>query len=59
MTQMFWQKAQASATQGSFFLLGAREGRPGEDKRGQLCIKYLERRRPLENSFSDACCRIF
>lgn len=36
----------------SFPLLDTREGRLGEDKRGRLCIKYLERRRPLENSSS-------
>ena len=39
-------------------LLGAGEGSLGEDKRGQLRIKHLGRRRPLENCLSNACCPI-
>lgn len=35
-------------------LLGPWEGGPGEDKRGQLCIRSLGRRHPLENFFSNA-----
>lgn len=41
------------------FLSGAGEGNLGEDKRGQLCIKYLGRRHPLENCLSSACCPLF
>lgn len=55
-------KAQASATQRPFFpprlcpLLESLpwEGSPREDKRGQPCIRYLGRRHPLENCFSNA-----